>query len=338
MTIDERLTSYKYSVLQHAYKNKNIADTCRFYNLSRTTFYEWLTRFKKFGYLGLRDKERSKPKMPNQIKPEYETIIYNYIRDYPTHGPRRISNELKAQSITISETGVYKVLRRRGLNKRLDRLFYAQEHSDNPIITERYLREIEKKKETHIESFYPGYLFCQDTFYVGTIKGLGRIYQQAGIDAYANFGFAKVYTNKKADSAIDFVKTKVMPVYEMFHIPLDRILTDNGKEYTTHWENGKHDYEIFLAKCGITHTKIKPRCPKSNGMVERFNRTLLEEFYQIAMLKKVYTSLDELQDDLDKFIYYYNFKRTNQGYRLKGKIPYQKFIDGKRKLALPEPR
>ena len=122
---------------------------------------------------------------------------------------------------------------------------------------------------------------------MGTIKGLGRIYQQAGIDAYANFGFAKVYTNKKADSAIDFVKTKVIPVYGMFHIRLDRILTDNGKEYTTHWKNGKHDYEIFLAKCGITHTRIKPRCPKSNGMVERFNRTLLEEFYQIAMLKKV---------------------------------------------------
>jgi len=123
----------------------------------------------------------------------------------------------------------------------------------------------------------------------------------------------------------------------MFHISLDRILTDNGKEYTTHWKNAKHDYELFLASCGITHTKIKPGCPKSNGMVERFNRTLLEEFYQIAMLKNVYTSLDELQDDLDKFIYYYHFKRTNQGYRLKGKIPYQKFTDGRRKLALPKP-
>jgi len=337
MTKDERIANYKYSVLQHAYKNKNITSTCRFFNLSRTTYYEWQERFKKFGYLGLRDKERSKPKMPNQIKPEYETIIYNYIRDYPTHGPRRISNELKAQGIIISETGIYHVLKRKGLNHRLDRLFYAQENSDNPVITESYLREKEKKEETHIQAFYPGYLFCQDTFYVGTIKGLGRIYQQTGIDAYSNFGFAKVYTNKKDDSAIDFVKTKVIPVYGMFHIPLDRILTDNGKEYTTHWVNGKHDYEIFLAKCGITHTKIKPRCPKSNGMVERFNRTLLEEFYQIMMLKNVYTSLEQLQDDLDKFIYYYNFKRTNQGYRLKGKIPYQKFTDGKRKLTLPEP-
>jgi hypothetical protein len=129
------------------------------------------------GYLGLLDQERSKPRMPNQIRPEYEAIIYNYIIDYPTHGSRRMAYELKVQGITISETGIYHVLRRKRLNHRLDRLFYAQEHSDNPVITERYLREIEKKKETHIEAYYPGYLFCQDTFYVGTIKGLGRIYQ-----------------------------------------------------------------------------------------------------------------------------------------------------------------
>ena len=273
------------------------------------------------GYLGVKDQERSQPKMPNQIKLDQEQIIYNYIIDCPTHGPRRIANDLKIRGITISQTGIYHVLKRRDLNHRLNRLFYAQEHSDNPVITERYLREIEKKKETHNNAYYPGYLFCQDTFYVGTIKGLGRIYQQAGIDAYSNFGFAKLYTNKKADSAKDFVKTKEIPGYSMFQIPLDRILTDNGKEYTTHWVGGKHDYETFLASCGIMHTKIKPRCPKSNGMVERFNRTLLEEFYQIAMLKKVYTSLDQLQHDLDQFIYYYNFKRTNQGYRLGGKIP-----------------
>ncbi len=275
--------------------------------------------------------------MPNQIKPDKQQIIYNYLVNYPTHGPGRIANELALQGVTISPTGVYNVLKRKGLNHRTDRLFYAQEHSDNPVITERYLREVEKKKETHIQAFYPGYLFCQDTFYVGTIKGLGRIYQQAGIDAYSNFGFAKVYLDKKAESAIDFVKTKALPVYQIFHIQLDRILTDNGKEYTTHWKSGKHDYELFLANCGITHTKIKPRCPKSNGMVERFNRTLLAEFYQVAMIKNIYSSLDQLQDDLDSFIHYYNFKRTNQGYRLKGKIPYQKFLDGKRKLALPEP-
>ena len=120
--------------------------------------------------------------------------------------------------------------------------------------------------------------------------------------------------------------------------PRNRILTDNGKEYTNHWANGTHEYEKFLKENKIRHTKIKPGTPQSNGLVERFNRTLLEEFYQIALIKKVYSSLAKLQNDLDKFIYYYNFKRTNQGYRLKGKIPYHKFLDGRRKHTLPEPR
>ena len=133
------------------------------------------------------------------------------------------------------------------------------------------------------------------------------------------------------------LENKVLPVYGQFHIPIDRVLTDNGKEYTTHWANGKHEYETYLKHNHIRHTRIKPRTPHSNGIVERFNRTLGEEFYQIAMIKKVYSSLSELQDDLDQFIYYYNFKRTNQGYRLKGKIPYQKFFNGMRKYALPEP-
>jgi transposase InsO family protein len=115
------------------------------------------------------------------------------------------------------------------------------------------------------------------------------------------------------------------------------IFTINGKEYTTYRPNkSKHGYEKYLKENRIRHTRIKPRTPQSNGLLERFNRTLLEEFYQIALIKKVYSFLADLQDDLDNFIYYYNFKRTNQGYRLKGKIPCQKFFTGKRKYALPE--
>ena len=337
MTKDERIASFKYSVLQHAQENKNITFTCKVFQISRTIYYDWLKRYIKLGYPGLQDRIKAKPRMPNQIKKDKEQIILNYIINYPTHGPKRIANELKQQGITISDTGIYKALRRKGLNHRLFRLFYAQEKSDNPIITERYLREVEKRKEKHIHAYYPGYLFCQDTFYVGTIKGLGRIYQQTGMDAYSNFGFAKVYADKTAVSSIDFLVAKVLPTYRQFNIPLDRVLTDNGKEYTTHWINGNHEYEKYLKQNSIRHTRIKPKTPQSNGIVERFNRTLLEEFYQIAMIKKIYTSLSELQDDLDQFMTYYNFKRTNQSYRLKGKIPYQKFFDGMRKYALPEP-
>ena len=145
MTKDDRIASYKYSVLQHARKHNNITYTCKVFNLSRTVYYKWLKRFSKLGYLGLQDKKKAKPKMPNKIKPDKEKIILKYIIDYPTHGPRRIAHELRQQDITISETGIYNVLCRKQLNHRLDRLFYAQEKSNNPIVTERYLREVEKR-------------------------------------------------------------------------------------------------------------------------------------------------------------------------------------------------
>ena len=104
MTKDERIANFKYSVLEYARENKNVTSTCKLFNITRTTYYVWLRRFSQLGYLGLLDRQRSKPSMPNKIRPDVELIIYNYIRDYPTHGPRRISNELKAQGITISET------------------------------------------------------------------------------------------------------------------------------------------------------------------------------------------------------------------------------------------
>ena len=75
MTTDERLTSYKYSVLQHAYKHKNVSDTCRLLNVSRTVYYKWIKRFNKFGYPGLVNRQKSRPKMPNQVKPEYDAYV-----------------------------------------------------------------------------------------------------------------------------------------------------------------------------------------------------------------------------------------------------------------------
>jgi len=234
MTKDEHIASFKYSVLQHEKEHKNITDTYRILIVSRTTYYEWLKRFNKLDYLELQDKKKAKPKMSNHKKPDKEQIILKYIINYPTHEPRRIANESRQQGNKNSETGLYHVLCRKQLNHRLYRLFYAQEKSDNPVVIKRYLREVEKREEKHIHAYYPGYLFCQDIFYVVTIKGSGRIYQQTGIDAYAGFGFAKAYTDKTVTNSIDFLVTKILPIYRQFNIPLYRISTDNGKKYTTH--------------------------------------------------------------------------------------------------------
>ena len=154
---------------KHAWQYKNITNTCRLFNASRTAYYEWSERFSKFGYPGLKDRKKSKPRMPNKIKHEHETIIYNCIISYSIHGSRNIYNELKTQGIIVNETGTYNVLRRKGLNHNIDRFFYTQEHSNNPVITEEYLREK--------RSYYSGYHIFQDIFYLGIVKGLGRTCQ-----------------------------------------------------------------------------------------------------------------------------------------------------------------
>ena len=111
-------------------------------------------------------------------------------------------------------------------------------------------------------------------------------------------------------------------------ITVERILSDNDKEYTTHWDNGCHIFEEYLKSKEIEHRYTRVRHPWTNGFVERFQRTILEEFYQPALLKKIYRNMEELQYDLDRFLYFYNFQRTHQGYRTKGSKPCNLLYNG----------
>jgi len=130
---------------------------------------------------------------------------------------------------------------------------------------------------------HPGYLGAQDTYYVGNIKGVGRIYQQTFIDTYTRVAFAKVYDRKNAIAAADLLNDLVLPFFEQQNIPLLRILTDRGTEYKGKREH--HEYELYLDIEGIEHSKIQVRSPQSNGICERLHRTIQEEFYAVAFRK-----------------------------------------------------
>jgi transposase InsO family protein len=98
-------------------------------------------------------------------------------------------------------------------------------------------------------------------------------------------------------------------------------LTDNGREFCGRPE--KHPYELLLALEDIEHRTTKVRSPRTNGFVERMNRTLLEECFRVAGRTTWYERIDEIQADLDRFLDYYNLERSHQGYRLRGKTPAQ---------------
>ena len=157
------------------------------------------------------------------------------------------------------------------------------------------------------------------------MKGVGRIYQQTFVDTYAKVAFAKLYDRKTPLTAADLLNDRVVPFYDAHEVKLSRVLTDRGTEYCGNPE--RHEYELYLAVEDVDHSRTKARNPQTNGIVERFHKTVLDEFYRGAFRKKVYHGRPELQADLAAWMRYYNEARPHQGRWCYGKTPLQTFLD-----------
>lgn len=341
MSHDDLIIHHRVQLFKYA-KRYNVKAACHIFGISRTRYYELLSEYLKYGREGLRPKIKPHPVMPNQTKKEVEEEILEYVRKYPTQGPLRISNELRRRTngrIHYSPAGIYKVLKRRRLNLKLDRLLLA-EREGGGIFTDLLVRELRKQQEKHIETTYAGELLSVDVKLVGRIRGIGRIYHQVGVDCDSSFGFAKLYTRKGAETGVDLLERRILPIFSSLGIPLHRVLTDNGREYTSSTERGKriHLFESALRRAGVRHTMTKARHPWTNGYAESFHKTLMNDFYHLAFRRKLYSTLDELQHDLDQFLLKYNFERTHTGYKLNGMTPAEKFLNGRRCLALESPK
>jgi transposase InsO family protein len=329
MTGNELTIHYKISLLECA-KKHNVSAACRIFRISRTRYYQIQNQFLKYGLDGLYPRPKI-PRMPNKIRGNTEREILDFVKIYPTYGPARIANELMSSTggrISYSSVGIWCMLKRNGLNRKKDRLYRSYLSGESAVTLEDMSRL--ERPELHVETSHTGQLVSQDSFKLGYIKGIGAIYTQAAIDCDCSFAFAKLYKRKTADTSVDLLKKKVLPFYRAYCINLERILTDNGKEYTTHSIKGRdgHKYEKYLKKAGITHTLTRVRSPETNGYIERFHRTLLDEFFLIAIRNKLYRSLEELQADLDRFMVKYNWYRTHQGYKVGGVPPINKFVSG----------
>ena len=202
------------------------------------------------------------------------------------------------------------------------------------MYTEAQLQALEAAKREResdpdeIETQHSGYLISQDTFYVGYLKGVGRIYQQTVVDTYSSVAFAKLYTSKVPVTAADILNDRVLPFFEEQHIPILRVLTDRGTEFCG--SPDKHPYQLYLQLNEIEHSKTKVKRPQSNGICERFQQTVLNEFYRVTFRKKIYSDIETLQNDLDEYMVKYNTTRTHQGKRCKGRTPMETFMEGKK--------
>jgi transposase InsO family protein len=334
LNTNERIIKHKVGLLNLAEELGNVSKACQVMGLSRDTFYRYKNAVEEGGVDALLEADRRKPNPKNRVEPAIEVAVTQYAIDYPAHGQVRVSNELRKQGVFVSPSGVRSIWLRHNLANFKMRLkaLEAKVAEEGLILTEAQVQALEKKKLDdeacgEIDTAHPGYLGSQDTFYVGTLKGVGRIYQQTYVDTYAKVAQCKLYTTKTPITAADLLNDRVLPFYEAHDLPVLRILTDRGTEYCGRAET--HDYQLFLAINDIDHTKTKAQSPQTNGICERFHRTILQEFYQVTFRKKLYGNIDELQSDLDVWLDYYNNERTHQGKMCCGRTPMQTLEDGK---------
>jgi transposase InsO family protein len=331
---NRRVIQNKLGLLNLAEELDNVSKACRVMGFSRDTFYRYKRAHEEGGVDALLDKNRRVPNRKNRTDETTEAATVAFAIEQPAFGQVRASNELRKRGVFISPTGVRCVWQRHDLESFKKRLRALEQKvaEEGLILTESQVVALEKKKDDdiahgEIETEHPGYLGSQDTFYVGTLKGVGRIYQQTFVDTYAKTAQAKLYTNKTPITAADLLNDRVLPFYEAHDFDLLRVLTDRGTEYCGRPE--QHDYELFLAVNDIEHTKTKANHPQTNGICERFHKTILQEFYQVTFRKKLYSALDDLQADLDKWLEYYNNERTHQGKMCCGRTPMQTLLDAK---------
>ena len=330
----DRIVKHKVGLLNLADELGNISKACKMMGVSRDTFYRYRDAVNDGGVEALFDRSRKVPNTKNRVEPQIENAVVEYAIQEPAHGQVRVSNELRKQGVFVSPSGVRSIWIRHDLANFKQRLkaLEAKVAEEGTILTESQVKALERKKLDdeacgEIDTAHPGYLGSQDTFYVGTFKGVGRVYQQTYVDTYSKVAHCKLYTTKTPITAADLLNDRVLPFYTSEALPVLRILTDRGTEYCG--KADRHDFQLYIAINDIEHTKTKVRHPQTNGICERFHKTILQEFYQPALRKKIYDSIEELQRDLDEWLNYYNTRRTHQGKMCCGRTPMETLEAGK---------
>jgi transposase InsO family protein len=324
-TAEKKVANQRLSLIKLAEALGNVSEACRRRGIDRTSFYEFKRRFQTHGFDGLNDLPPIPNSHPQTTPPEVVEKVLATSLTHPAWGCRRISGMLKLDGISISSVTIQNILTKHDMRTMYDRLLKIEDKTlkEGITLTAEQIQYLEQNnpcfRERHIESSRPGELLAQDTFYVGRIKGVGQVYLQVIVDTYGSYAFGHLYISKVPECSVEILHNEVLEQYRKWGLSIKAILTDNGTEYCG---NDKHPYELYLALNDIEHRRTKVRRPRTNGFVERFNKTALNEFFRAAFREKFYETVDSLQEDFDEWLKHYNTERPHQGYRNNGKRPF----------------
>ena len=313
MTLEDSIHSQRLRVLVDAEQLENVSEACRRHGMSRTVFYRLRKRLEQYGPDGVHPKRRQARRgRPPAIPVQTERRVFAFALAWPTCGPQWYSDQLAREGVQIAPVTIWRLLRRQQLGTRAARLAVLEQASAATVgmLTERTVQSVR-----HVEAHEPGELLSLDTFYVGKLKGVGKVWQITGCDVASSFAWARIIIGEvTAAAALDFLRTVVRPVYRHAGWRFQRVLTDNGKEFKGAFARG-------CERLGLRVTRTKPRHAWTNGFVERLQKTILHEHWRIAFRRHYFTGCRSLQAALDRFLAFYNHERTHRGYRLNGRTP-----------------
>jgi transposase InsO family protein len=324
MNPQERIARHRLSVLELAEALQSVSAACRQRGMTRTQFYDYKRRFELQGLEGLKDLPPIHKSHPQTTPPETVERILALSLAHPAWGCCRLEAHLKLDGVSVSSPTIQSILIKHEMGTRFQRLLKLEDQAatEGFELTPEQIRAVEKAnpafRERHIESTRPGELLAADTFFVGSFKGVGKVYLHTVVDTYGSYAFGFLHTSKVPEAAVSTLHNDALPFYAERAIPVAALLTDNGREFCG---TPAHPYEVYLALNGIEHRRTRVRSPQTNGFVERFQRTAKEEFFEVALRETFYESVEALQTDFDAWLSHYNTERPHLGYRNRGKRP-----------------
>jgi transposase InsO family protein len=323
---DDVLFGFRLRLFSLAAELGNVRQACRIFGVHPSTYYRWRRPVLRSGLEMLRPRERRPPRMPNQTSQLVEQRIVAFSLGHPGLGPRRISASLAQErwgGIRISPNGVWRVLRRHGLNRRISRLSLVAGYAAPP----------EPERPTplaarHIEVTRPGELVGFDCFHIGRLAGTaGRVWQYTAIDLATSHVWAELATTPLNPSArrTSALARRVAADLAAQGFRLERVLTDNGSEFRS------AEFGATISELGARQTFIRAGRPVTNGAVERVQRTILEECWRPSFARSLVPKLTGLVRDLAAYVRFYNEERAHTGRLTAGRTPMEALI-GARKM------